>query len=189
MQETKKFGEISLDELPQLEHSDTKISEPSTVFPQNAKTNWEKIMETALLLAKEAEEAREIPVGAVVVDLQGNILGKGKNACISINDPTAHAEILALRQAAQVRQNYRLPQTILVCTLEPCLMCLGAILHARISGLIFAASDTKAGAVVSKLNGAGLSWVNHRFWFAKGLLAEQSAEMLRTFFKQRRKER
>ncbi len=189
MQDTKQFGEISLEKLPQLAWSDTKIAEQNNIFPKNTKTNWEKMMQTALFLAKKAELAGEIPVGALVLDLQGNILGEGKNACITTGDPTAHAEILALRQAAQVRKNYRLPETIMVCTLEPCLMCLGAMLNARIAGLIFAASDTKAGAIVSKMDGAELTWVNHHFWFARGLLAEQSTEMLRTFFKQRRKER
>ncbi len=146
-------------------------------------------MEQALELAAKAEQKGEVPVGALVLDTKGNVLGRGANRCITENDPTAHAEILALRQAAQKCQNYRLPETILVCTLEPCLMCLGALICARVAGLIFAATDTKAGAVVSKMDGASLPWPNHHFWFSQGLLADASSNMLKTFFKYRRKER
>ncbi len=151
--------------------------------------SWQEVMERALELAAYAEQKGEVPVGALLLDAKGNILGEGSNGCITGNDPTAHAEILALRQAAQRCKNYRLPETILVCTLEPCLMCLGALIWARVAGLIFAATDTKAGAVVSKMDGAGLPWPNHHFWFSQGLLADASANMLKTFFQRRRKER
>ncbi len=162
---------------------------PEELPPLSGWSSWESVMRQALELAAEAEQQGEVPVGAMLLDTQGNILGQSGNRCVTTNDPTAHAEILALRQAAQKCQNYRLPETILVCTLEPCLMCLGALIWARVAGLIFAATDTKAGAVVSKMDGANLPWPNHHFWFSQGLLADASANMLKTFFKRRRKER
>ncbi|VEH68221.1 tRNA-specific adenosine deaminase [Rodentibacter pneumotropicus] len=112
----------------------------------------EKFMRHALSLADKAESLGEIPVGAVLVDSEGNILGEGWNFSITENDPTAHAEIVALRNAAKKVQNYRLLNTTLYVTLEPCTMCAGAILHSRIQRLVFGASDYKTGAVGSRFH-------------------------------------
>lgn len=112
----------------------------------------EKWMRHALRLADKAEQLGEIPVGAVLVDEQGNLLGEGWNLSISESDPTAHAEIVALRQGGQRLQNYRLLNTTLYVTLEPCTMCAGAILHSRIKRLVFGASDYKTGAVGSRFH-------------------------------------
>lgn len=112
----------------------------------------EKWMRHALRLADKAEQLGEIPVGAVLVDEQGNLLGEGWNLSISESDPTAHAEIVALRQGGQYLQNYRLLNTTLYVTLEPCTMCAGAILHSRIKRLVFGAADYKTGAVGSRFH-------------------------------------
>ena len=134
-------------------------------------------MQHALMLADRAEALGEIPVGAVLVDDEGNILGEGWNLSIIGNDPTAHAEIVALRNAAQNIQNYRLLNTTLYVTLEPCTMCAGAILHSRIKRLVFGASDYKTGAVGS------------RFHFFNGVLAEKCGQKLSDFFKKRREQK
>ena len=150
--------------------------------------SWRLVIARALKEARLAAKRGEAPVGAVVVDAQtGRILGEAGNSPILLSDPTAHAEILALRQAAQVTGNYRLPDAILAVTLEPCLMCLGAMTHARIAGLVFGAADPKAGAIVSRLEGPALPFLNHRFPVLHGVLADQCGGMLTRFFAQRRK--
>jgi len=150
--------------------------------------SWRIVMARALKLAWLAAEHGEAPVGAVVLDAQtGRILGEAGNSPISQNDPTAHAEILALRQAAQAVGNYRLTDAILAVTLEPCLMCLGALVHARVKGLVFGAADPKAGAIVSRLEGPALPFLNHRFPVLHGVLADQCGGMLSRFFAERRK--
>ena len=143
-----------------------------------------QFMQRALELARQASLLGEVPVGAVLV-LDNEIIGEGHNQPIALSDPTAHAEIVALRQAAQKMQNYRLLNTTLYVTLEPCSMCLGALQHARISRLVYAASDPKTGAVesVCRLLDQPL---NHRIQWEKGLLAEESSQLLRDFFKKRR---
>ncbi len=143
-------------------------------------------MREALAGARCAARAGEVPVGAVVVDEAGRIIGRGGNAAITTHDPTAHAEITALRQAARHTGNYRLPGCILAVTLEPCLMCVGAIVHARIAGVIFGAFDHKAGAVASQLDGFALPLHNHTPWQAGGILAEECAALLHDFFAPRR---
>lgn len=144
-------------------------------------------MHRAIALANIAASCNEVPVGAVLVDNQTQvIIGEGYNQPISSNDPTAHAEIVAMRNAAKQIQNYRLVDTTLYVTLEPCAMCAGAILHARIKRLVFAALDPKSGAIGGAMDlYATHSW-NHSVICQHGLLADTSAEILRTFFKARR---
>jgi tRNA(adenine34) deaminase len=147
--------------------------------------NDEVWMQHALELAKQAEAAGEVPVGAVIV-LDGDLIAEGWNQPISSSDPTAHAEIIALRQAGEKLGNYRLLDTELYVTLEPCPMCVGAILHARVKRVIFAATDPKTGALggaYDLLNSVGH---NHSFEVTKGVMEEQSRAMLQNFFKSRR---
>lgn len=147
-------------------------------------------MARALRKAWQAGRQGEAPVGAVVIEASsGRILAEAGNASIALNDPTAHAEILAMRQAGQALGNYRLNGTILAVTLEPCLMCLGAMVHARIGGLVFGARDAKAGAVVSTLDGLTLPFLNHRIVVMEGLLAGECGRTLTRFFAARRREK
>ena len=142
-------------------------------------------MARALELARAAEAAGEVPVGAVIVK-DGAIIGEGWNRPISTNDPTAHAEIIALREAARSLQSYRLLNTTLYVTLEPCAMCAGAMVHARVKRLVFAATDPKAGAAGSILNIAHHSALNHRLDITGGVLADECSAQLRQFFVARR---
>lgn len=142
-------------------------------------------MRRALALADRAAAGDEVPVGALVVR-DGELLGEGFNQVISARDPTAHAEIVALRAAAQAVGNYRLPGTVLYVTLEPCTMCVGAMLHARVERLVFAAREPRAGAVCSQCQLLDASFYNHRVQWQEGVLAEESARRLRAFFRARR---
>lgn len=142
-------------------------------------------MQRALELARHAEAEGEVPVGAVVV-LNGEIIGEGWNHPITANDATAHAEIIALRQACLSQHNYRLPGADLYVTLEPCVMCAGALVHARINRLVYATSEPKTGAAGSCVDVFSLPNLNHRVQCESGLMAEQSSEMLRAFFRARR---
>ena len=143
----------------------------------------------ALALA-EAESARridEVPVGAVLVDAEGQVLAKDGNRQISTHDPTAHAEIRVLRAAALKMNNYRLPGTTLYVTLEPCTMCCGAIIHARLHRVVFAAREPKAGAVVSTTDLLTRPALNHRVEWSEGEGAAASSALLKAFFASRRK--
>jgi len=142
-------------------------------------------MRRALALADRAAHEGEVPVGAVVVR-DGVLLGEGWNQMIAAQDPTAHAEIVALRDAARVVGNYRLPGATLYVSLEPCAMCAGALVHARVSQLVFGAREPRAGVICS--NGALLdaAWFNHRVNWQGGVLAEESAARLQAFFQARR---
>ena len=140
-------------------------------------------MAIAEALAAEADD--EVPVGAVIVR-DGEIIAMGRNRVITDSDPTAHAEIVALRTAGVALGNYRLEGCDLYCTLEPCAMCAGAILHARIRRLVFAASDPKAGACGSVLGVMNHPQLNHKVEVVSGLLAEECGAMLTTFFRSRR---
>lgn len=142
-------------------------------------------MQRALELADRAAEAGEVPVGAVVVR-DGELLAEGRNEVIGAHDPSAHAEVVALRTAARAAVNYRLPGTTLYVTVEPCTMCAGALVHARVARLVFGAREPRAGAVCS--NGALLdaAHYNHRVLWREGVLAEQCAARLQTFFRARR---
>lgn len=143
-------------------------------------------MREALALAREAAAAGEAPVGAVLVAPDGAILGRGRNSPIATNDPTAHAEILALREAAARLGNYRLPGATLYVTLEPCVMCAGALVSARVERLVFGARDLRFGGVRSKFRLADSELLNHRVEVIEGVLAVECLELLREFFHQRR---
>ena len=145
----------------------------------------EFFMREALALAQQAWDMGEVPVGAVVVH-EGKIIGRGANAPISRHDPSAHAEMLALRDAAQYLSNYRLPQVSLYVTLEPCTMCAGVIMHARVSRLVFGATDLKTGAVGSVLNLFDEPRLNHHTEITGGVLAAECGAMLSAFFAERR---
>src|SRR6204780_987437 len=139
----------------------------------------------ALDEARAAGAAGEVPVGAVVID-SGVVIGRGQNRVLRDLDPTAHAEIVALRQAAHALGNYRLPGCELFVTLEPCAMCAGAMIHARLGRLIYSAADPKAGAVGSVLEVLNHPRLNHQMLVTSGELAKESGDLLRTFFRQRR---
>jgi tRNA(adenine34) deaminase len=143
-------------------------------------------MEHALAAAREAEAAGEVPVGAVIGGPSGELLARAANAPIALHDPTAHAEILALRAAGRALGNYRLPGCTLYVTLEPCAMCVGALVHARIARLVYGAADPKAGACGSVFDLAGGAKLNHRVEVTGGVRAEESAALLRKFFAARR---
>ena len=145
----------------------------------------EDFMREALNLARMAANADEVPVGAVVV-LQGRIVGRGRNAPVGSGDPTAHAEIAAIRQAAQAIGNYRLTGADLYSTLEPCPMCAGALVAARIGRLIFGARDLRYGGVRSKFRIADSDLLNHRVEVIEGVMGPECAEVLRLFFESRR---
>jgi len=145
----------------------------------------EAFMRRALALAADAFALGEVPVGAIVVR-DGDIIGHGYNRPISTHDPTAHAEIAALRDAAQRLRNYRLGGCTLYVTLEPCAMCTGAILHARISRVVFAAADPKTGACGSVVDLPGVPRLNHHASVTRGVLAAESAALLQAFFAARR---
>lgn len=144
-------------------------------------------MRRAILLAEQAAVNNEVPVGAVLIsEAENTILGEGLNASIGLCDPTAHAEIVALRAGAKNLKNYRLVDTTLYVTLEPCVMCVGAIVHARVSRVVFGASDPKAGAVCSVFQFSEDKLLNHRVNYQGGLLAEECGELLKKFFRERR---
>ncbi|MBT3504185.1 MAG: tRNA adenosine(34) deaminase TadA [Piscirickettsiaceae bacterium] len=145
----------------------------------------QKWMHHALALAEKAQQQDEVPVGAVIV-LNNTIIGEGWNQPISSNDATAHAEIQAIRAACLKSNNYRLPNTTLYVTLEPCLMCAGAIIHSRIARLVFAAKEPKTGAAGSGFDVLNNHRLNHHVECEHGVLAEQSSQLLRQFFKARR---
>ena len=145
----------------------------------------EQWMRRALALADRAENEGEVPIGAVVVR-EGELLGEGWNQVISSSDPSAHAEIVALRDAAQVAGNYRLPGSTLYVTLEPCTMCVGAMIHARVELLVFAAREPKAGVVCSTCAMLDEPRYNHRVRWQEGVLAAESGERLQAFFQARR---
>lgn len=146
-------------------------------------------MQMAYQLAHQASQQGEIPVGAVLVS-QGQVIGQGFNCPISSHDPTAHAEIVALRQACQSLQNYRLPDdATLYVTLEPCTMCVGALIHARVQRVVFATTEPKAGSLVSARQLLENGYYNHRFQYEHGCMQQQCSAQLSNFFRQRRVEK
>jgi len=142
-------------------------------------------MQQALLLAEKAQEIGEVPVGAILVK-DNKIIGQGFNQPISKNDPSAHAEILALREAGQTVQNYRLIDTTMYVTLEPCAMCAMAMVHARVKTLVFATSEPRTGAAGSLYQLIQNSGHNHQIEIVEGVLQQESSDMLKRFFKARR---
>jgi len=157
----------------------------------------EKWMRMALALAEEAGQKQEVPVGAVLVEpgkgsesgedrRPGELIGSGFNQQISSSDPTAHAEIVALRAGSQFRNNYRLPGSVLYVTIEPCTMCLGALIHARVATVVFAAREPRAGALVSNQGAMDRQHFNHRLEVVEGVLEQESRELIQNFFKSRR---
>jgi tRNA(adenine34) deaminase len=142
-------------------------------------------MREAIAEARKAEAEGEVPVGAVVL-LNEKIVGRGHNSPIKMKDPSAHAEILALRHAAKNNMNYRLPGSILVVTIEPCVMCVGALIQARVDEVIYGAADPKAGAIHSQFQLADVPQLNHSFQVTSGVLEEECAGILRAFFNSRR---
>jgi tRNA(adenine34) deaminase len=143
-------------------------------------------MDRALACARKARDAGEVPVGAVIVDVDGQCLAEAGNAPIATHDPSAHAEMLALRAAASKLENYRLPGTTLYVTLEPCPMCAGALVHARVERVVYAAADPRAGACGSVFDLVRSDVLNHRIEIASGIREEESAALLRAFFAERR---
>ena len=148
--------------------------------------NWDELMREALEEAKHAAAAGEVPVGAIVVSAEGEILSRAHNSPVGTNDPTAHAEILALREAARKTGNYRLTGCALVVTIEPCPMCAGAAVAARVAKIVYGAADPKAGAVTSLYNIASDPRLNHRAEVVSGILADECALLMKDFFRQRR---
>lgn len=155
---------------------------------ERAWTRDEQGMWQALLQAQRAAELGEVPVGAVLVDEQGVLQGVGFNRTIYDHDPTAHAEIVALREAAQRLGNYRLPGTTLYITLEPCVMCIGAMLHARLARIVYGATDPKTGACDSVLQVPSHTGLNHQTVVQGGVLGDICGERLREFFRWRRRQ-
>lgn len=163
------------------------MSVKSIEFSSIDSETHDRWMELALAQAEKAGKLGEVPVGAVLVDSATNtLLSCGFNQPISSHDPSAHAEIVTLRQAAQERQNYRLPGTVLYVTIEPCTMCLGAIMHARVDALVFGAEEPRAGAVASQQKLAEADFFNHRIVCLGGVLEEQCGTLLKDFFKSKR---
>lgn len=151
----------------------------------NLQLQDELFMREALRLAEQGAMLGEVPVGAVLVQ-DGEIIGRGFNSPISLSDPSAHAEVQAIRDAATQLQNYRLPATTLYVTLEPCNMCAGLIVHARVARVVFAANEPRAGVVASQGCFFEQAFLNHKVQVTGGVLAEASAQLLKDFFKARR---
>jgi tRNA(adenine34) deaminase len=145
----------------------------------------DEFMRAALELAREARERGEVPVGAVVV-LDGEIVGRGFNQPVSLNDPTAHAEIVALRQAGQEIGNYRLPGSTMYVTIEPCQMCVGAMVHARVARVVYGTPEPKAGAIESAMRAHEHPSLNHRLEVTGRVLENDCRELIQSFFKERR---
>jgi len=151
-----------------------------------APKNHEYFMHIALDQAKKAFTQGEVPIGAVVV-LNGKVIAKGKNSPITKHDPTAHAEIIALKKAGAKLKNYRLNDAVLYATIEPCPMCAGACVWARVSQIVYGASDVKAGACGTLMNVAANKKLNHRIKVTGGVLAKECAQLMQDFFKSKRK--
>ena len=146
---------------------------------------YERLMEAALIEARRARDAGEVPIGAVLA-LDDEIAGRGFNRPISSGDPTAHDEIVAIRDAAARVGNYRLTGSVLCVTIEPCLMCVGAFVHARIGTLVYGAAEPRSGAVVSAVRGGELPGHNHRFAVVSGVREEECRALMQEFFRGRR---
>ena len=146
---------------------------------------FDDLMREALAEAERGRRAGEVPVGAVVW-LDGRIIGRGFNQPVSSNDPTAHAEVVALRDAARWAGNYRLTGAVVCVTVEPCLMCVGALVHARVGTLVYGTPEPKAGAIESAMRALEHPTLNHRFEVVSGVLADDCRQIMQSFFKERR---
>lgn len=146
-------------------------------------------MHLALKEAATAARMGEVPVGAVLVDGDGQVLGAGGNRSVSRNDPSAHAEVMTLRRAGEFTSNYRFPGTTLYVTLEPCVMCAGMLVQARISRLVFGAKDPKAGGIISLYGVGSDGRLNHSFQVTAGVMTEECGQVLQDFFRARRRKR
>ena len=155
---------------------------PTSIFSDADRAH----MHRALALAGQGAALGEVPVGAVLVSAEGEVVGEGYNQPILAHDPTAHAEVVAIRDASVRLANYRLENTTLYVTLEPCTMCVGALVHARVGRVVFAAAEPKAGSLVSARRLLESGYYNHVFRFEGGLMAEEAGQMLSGFFRQRR---
>lgn len=156
-----------------------------TPSPEPPAPSLDELMSLALEQAEKGKAASEVPIGAVVV-VDGVVVGRGFNQPISSGDPTAHAEIVAIREAARTLGNYRLTGATLVVTIEPCLMCLGALVHARIRTLVYGAPEPRTGAVTSTVKGGDLPGHNHRFEVISGIREEECRTLVQAFFRERR---
>jgi tRNA(adenine34) deaminase len=152
---------------------------------ERRRTSDEEFMRVALELAREAERVGEVPVGAVVV-FKGEVIGRGRNQPVELRDPSAHAEMIALREAARVIGNYRLEGATLYSTLEPCVMCAGALVAARVERLVFGARDLRFGGVRSKFRIADSEILNHQVEIIEGVMGAECAELMQKFFSSRR---
>lgn len=170
-------------------HAEDKIISRGPVPLEPPKLcSWADMLDTAYDEACKAAADGEVPVGGALFSSDGKLIAKGRNRPITENDPTAHAEIDCLRAACRKKGNYRLPAgSILAVTLEPCIMCLGALIHARVAGVVFGASDPKAGAVISNLTPNEMGFLNHKFWILGGIQESKCKQLLQSFFLRRRK--
>ncbi|MGD9161593.1 MAG: tRNA adenosine(34) deaminase TadA [Desulfobacteraceae bacterium] len=150
---------------------------------------YELLMEQALIEAKKGFDEGEVPIGAVIAGPEDDIITSAHNQPIGLNDPTAHAEILALRRAGEALKNYRLNDVTLVVTIEPCLMCMGAAIHSRISTLVFGAFDPKGGAAGSLYDPANDTRLNHRIEVISGIREKECSDLLKDFFRSRRNQK
>ena len=150
---------------------------------------YEMLMEQALIEAKKGFDEGEVPVGAVISGPDGSIIAKAHNQPIGLNDPTAHAEILALRRAGEALKNYRLTDVTLIVTIEPCLMCIGAAINSRVSTLVFGAFDPKGGSAGSLYNPAYDTRLNHRIEVISGIREKECGDLLKDFFRSRRNQK
>ena len=151
--------------------------------------NHSDIMQSAIQEALKALQKDEVPIGAVLIDEKGKILSSAHNQTISLSDPTAHAEISALRQAGVNTKNYRLLNTVLYVTIEPCIMCMGAIIHARISKLVFGANDPKWGACGSLYDFSKDTRLNHKLEIISGICENECSSLIKNFFKEKRRKK
>lgn len=158
---------------------------PPETPPRNR--DWLSLMETAFALAEANAEFEEVPVGALVVSPDGEILGTGANRVIRDRDPTAHAEILAIREACRRKNNFRLNGCVMIVTLEPCLLCAAAISQARLAGVVFGCADAREGAIVSRSDFIALTGHKKHIWHLGGVLASRCAYLLTKFFNEKRR--
>jgi len=162
------------------------MATPTTPNPPEGIT-WRDMMDVAFEEACKAAKIGETPIGAALFSKNGALIAKAHNQPITLSDPTAHAEILCLRKAGESIGNYRLSNTIMAVTLEPCLMCTGALTHARVGGVVMAALDPRAGALVTNLNGHALPFTNHKMWTIHGVMKSECSTLLKRFFLEKRK--